>query len=205
MTTNTPPPDPDWSRRYRVQPGADFIEAIWLDGYEHQSIWGYDTGMVSFFAQVWPNDSTSEQPELWLTPPTQQMSWPQMIVPQLVDFTGEDPLPIVRAMGIAAPAPAVVDSEELTGRLAECGHRPTTEYTQGEIVALEWLLGNRSPGPSSGSIDTSDGERPTADVVDAEASYATGMVYLTQGQYMSGIEGALVASIRPAAEEGSAR
>ena len=102
---STTPPDPDRSRQHRAQAGTDFIDAIWLDGYEHQSIWGYDTGVASFFAQVWANGSDSEQPELWLTPPDHQMSWPQIIVPPLVDFTGADPLAIVRAMGIAAPAP----------------------------------------------------------------------------------------------------
>ena len=50
--------------------------------------------------------------------------------------------------------------------------------------------------PASGSVGVDD--RPDAALVDAEASYATGMVYLTYGEYMSGLEGALVVSIRPA-------
>ena len=194
---STTPPDPDRSRQHRAQAGTDFIDAIWLDGYEHQSIWGYDTGVASFFAQVWANGSDSEQPELWLTPPDHQMSWPQIIVPPLVDFTGADPLAIVRAMGIAAPAPVLVDTATLRTRLADCEARTASQYTSGEIAALKWILDGGSRTPASGSVGVDD--RPDAALVDAEASHATGMVYLTHGEYMSGLEGALVASICPAA------
>ena len=201
---STTPPDPDWSRQHQARAGTDFIDAIWLDGYQHQSIWGYDTGVVSFFAQVWANGSDSEQPELWLTPPDYQMSWPQIIVPPLVDFTGADPLAIVRAMGIAAPSPELVDIAELTTRLERCRDRSASQYTDGETAALEWLLGDAARSPASGSVDTVEDDRPPADVVDAEAAYATGMVYLTQGAYVSGVEGALVASLRSASQHGGA-
>ena len=60
----------EWSRHHRITAGTDMVDAIWLDGYDQQSVWGYDTGVGSFFAQMWPNGSRSDAPELWLTPPT---------------------------------------------------------------------------------------------------------------------------------------
>ncbi len=73
MTTQ---PTPNGTATTRTRAGHDFRDAIWLDGYDDQSIWGYDTGVGSFFAQVWSNDSDSEEPDLWLTPPDLWATWP---------------------------------------------------------------------------------------------------------------------------------
>ena len=96
----------------------------------------------------------------------------------------------------AAPAPVLVDNGTLRTRLTDCAARTASQYTNGEIAALKWVLDGGMRNPASGSVGVDD--RPDAALVDAEASYATGMVYLTYGEYMSGLEGALVVSIRPA-------
>lgn len=190
--TTTPHPDPDWSRRYRARAGVDFVEAVWLDGYEDHSIWGYDSGTASFFAQIWRNGSDADEPpELWLSPPDYQMSWAEMVVPLLVDFTGTDPLPVVRGMGLTAPAPCVADLGTVESRLQKWTQLPDSEHARGQIAALEWILGRSSASPSSAAIATQDGP-PAPALVSAEVAHATGMVYLTRRDFVGGVEDALV-------------
>lgn len=95
--------DPEWSRHQDVVPGTDFRDAIWLDGFDEQSVWGYDTGVESFFAQLWDNDSDSDEPDLWLTPPTFQATSPEALVPTIVAFTEAKRIDVLRALGIADP------------------------------------------------------------------------------------------------------
>lgn len=72
-------PDIEWSRHHRTRAGYDFRDAKGLDGHDDQSIWGYDTGVDSFFAQLWKNGSESEDPELWLTSPLLSATWPYVL------------------------------------------------------------------------------------------------------------------------------
>lgn len=110
--------DPEWSRHHTTCAGEEFCDALWLDGFDHQSIWGYDTGVNSFFAQVWRNGSASDEPDLWLTPPAFRTSWPHSLIPLIVDFTEVTPLDVVRAMGLARPHPLHDEDEDLFERWA---------------------------------------------------------------------------------------
>ncbi|MCP3804265.1 hypothetical protein NLX83_33845 [Allokutzneria sp. A3M-2-11 16] len=62
-----------WHRRTAlyVAPGTrvheDFRCPVELPGWEQMSIWGFDTGLMSFFAQLWRNsDSPADNPRHWL-------------------------------------------------------------------------------------------------------------------------------------------
>lgn len=49
----------------------DSINALLLDGWQDQSVWGYDTGTASLFAQLTRNEnSDADRPDVWITPPT---------------------------------------------------------------------------------------------------------------------------------------
>ena len=50
------------------------IYAVFLDGWDHRSTWGWDDGMGCFYAQLTRNgESDANGPGIWITPPT----WPQ--------------------------------------------------------------------------------------------------------------------------------
>ncbi|MFB6726755.1 hypothetical protein ACFCV3_41680 [Kribbella sp. NPDC056345] len=54
---------------YRRQ---DSINRLLLDGWQDRSVWGYDTGTASLFAQLTRNSTPPEadRPDVWITPPT---------------------------------------------------------------------------------------------------------------------------------------
>lgn len=187
--------DTEWSRHHRTRAGHDFRDAIWLDGHDDQSIWGYDTGVDSFFAQLWTNGSESEDPELWLTPPLLAATWPYVLVPPIVAYADEEPLAVVRALGIARQAPALHCEDELVERrkrlLAEDDH----PYLAGQLRALDWMLGHSTTSPSTMTL-VPRGECPTAEEVDAEATFAAGMLTITGRTGWSGVEAGLFEALR---------
>ena len=40
--------------------------ALFLDGWDERSIWGFDRQDGSYFAQLWRNGSSSEAPDIWI-------------------------------------------------------------------------------------------------------------------------------------------
>ena len=47
------------------------IYGFMLDGWDHQSTWGYDDGIGSLYAQLTRNGNSDDNgPDIWLTPPT---------------------------------------------------------------------------------------------------------------------------------------
>lgn len=45
----------------------NFREALWLPGWSAQSIWGYDEQMDTFFAQLWRDEDTNDDPTVWIS------------------------------------------------------------------------------------------------------------------------------------------
>lgn len=45
---------------------GNFREALWLPGWSDRSIWGYDSEMDTFFAQLWRDSDTNDDPTVWL-------------------------------------------------------------------------------------------------------------------------------------------
>lgn len=40
----------------------NFCGALWLPGWSNQSIWGYDEQMDTFFARLWRDEDTNDEP-----------------------------------------------------------------------------------------------------------------------------------------------
>lgn len=186
--------DLTWSRHHATRAGEDFADALWLEGYDDQSIWGYDTGVNSFFAQLWSNGSRSEAPDLWLTPPDLWASWPHVLIPPIVEFTDATSLAVVRALGIARPNPRAIDTEQLLYQRDVLAGDERHAYVRGQVRGLDWMLGRALRAPASG--EPSDLATPDPAIVDAESAYATGLVYLTGSTEVVGIEDALISAIR---------
>ena len=182
----------EWSRHHHVRAGSDFFDAIWLVGFDQQSTWGYDTNDGSFFAQIWRNGSRGDSPDLWLTAP-RPLSHPECVVAPIVEHTGHDPLGVVRALGIAHPAPRLRTIAEIDEHRSQYDMLVANSFTRGARVASGWLNGGLGVAPLSESRrDDSEHPAPDAAVVDAEASFATGVVYLTNSDYAVGVETMLV-------------
>ena len=44
-----------------------FCEALWLPGWSHRSTWGYDEQMDTYFAQLWRDGDTDDDPTVWIS------------------------------------------------------------------------------------------------------------------------------------------
>jgi hypothetical protein len=45
----------------------NFREALRLPGWSDQSIWGYDEQMDTYFAQLWRDGDTNDDPTVWIS------------------------------------------------------------------------------------------------------------------------------------------
>lgn len=182
--------DTEWSRHHRTRAGHDFRDAIWLDGHDDQSIWGYDTGVRSFFAQLWNNGSESEDSELWLSPPLLSATWPYVLVPPIVTHADAEPIAVVRALGIAHPEPELHREDELVERRERLLAADDHPYFAGQLRALDWVLGHSTTSPST-MTRVQCGECPTAAEIEAEAALAAGMLVITGRTEWAGVEAGL--------------
>ncbi len=56
------------SRNHDRSPGEGFRTTLELPGWQHQSAWGYDEPIGSYFAQLWRNTTQDgERPDIWLS------------------------------------------------------------------------------------------------------------------------------------------
>ena len=182
----------DWSRQHGVRPGDDMHDAILIDGFDQQSIWGYDSGTGSFFAQIWQNGSRSDHPDLWLTAPTWTLSCAQAVVAPLVDHTAADPLDVVRGLGIAHPSPSIAPANRIFDQFARIADSGDNDFTAGAHAATRWMLGDGDKAPLSQTRSLDPDATPAPEDIDAESSYATSVVYLTRSDYAIGAETMLV-------------
>lgn len=191
MSTETTPDD--WCRNHGIVAGSDFHDAIWLAGFERQSVWGYDEGTCGFFAQVWANTSRGDNPDLWLTAPNWRLPHAHTLVAPIVDHTAADPLDVVRALGIAHPAPTVRPPAEIFDKCVELVDLGDASMADGARTTADWLLGHSEHAPLSRtrSLDLDDPTPDAADV-DAESTYASSVVYLTQSPWAVAAETLLV-------------
>lgn len=44
----------------------EFREPLWLPAWSDQSIWGYDEPMRTFFAQLWRDHDSNDEPTVWI-------------------------------------------------------------------------------------------------------------------------------------------
>jgi hypothetical protein len=78
--------------------------ALPLSGYENASIWGYDEQQVSYFAQLWRNESDSwNDPDIWL-PGLRPLETPAELAYRIAARTSLGAGEVARAMAAAVPA-----------------------------------------------------------------------------------------------------
>ncbi|MCK2239728.1 MULTISPECIES: hypothetical protein [unclassified Crossiella] len=169
---------PDHSRNHTARPGYQLHDAVDLPGWEQQSIWGWDEGSSSFYAQLWRNDSTSDAPEIWLTGARKPYPWPGCIALEIVERTQADALAVVQAMGIAHPEPTLRTENEIMQRAGELNPlRDRGDFVKGQIHALAWTQG-LAEFTSGTRTEWGKDRRPTPAQADAEHHMITGRVYL---------------------------
>jgi hypothetical protein len=84
-------------RRLAVE---DSMNPLMLEGWDDQSIWGYDSGTASHFAQLTRNgNSDAAGPDVWITPPNSPVLLePAQLAGLIAQATGH-PIPtVVEAM-----------------------------------------------------------------------------------------------------------
>ncbi|MGH3867229.1 MAG: hypothetical protein ACRDQ4_14015 [Pseudonocardiaceae bacterium] len=166
----------DVSRHYGREPGTSFVDTLYLAGWEKQSVWGYDEPLGSFFAQLWTNASTSDEPEIWLSGAYEIYPWPSCIALEILEWTRATALAVVRALGVANPKPTLRLQDEITTRMTAIGEpRDQTRFVAGQLLALAWTAGVAELCP--GSRRPAAPDRPSPPRVDAEHHLVTGRVY----------------------------
>ncbi|MFJ4657953.1 hypothetical protein ACIP5Y_42360 [Nocardia sp. NPDC088792] len=181
----------DQARYFMHRPGDEFTAAVWLDGWEHQSLWGWELGY--YFLQLWRNDARTDKPFLWLTPADRPLLTSSgSVALAIARTTGADPLDISRALQILPPPALRSPIPTIEGELASLGKSPNDDYCAGQIAAYEWALGRRDIRPGSGSPWR--GGAPSLDEVTAEWNMNTGYLndpLLQNRPHASGVDEAL--------------
>ena len=111
------------------------IYPVLIDGWDHQSTWGYDDGVGSLYAQLTRNgNSDANGPDVWLSPPTiPRILLPETLAKAIAQVTSVDLAAVHAAMNTslddrgrhlrlpaipgqrAAPAPAPEDLHPFRG------------------------------------------------------------------------------------------
>ena len=168
---------PDHSRNHTARPGYQLHDAIDLPGWEEQSIWGWDEGTGSFYAQLWRNGSSSDAPEIWLTGARTPYPWPASIALAIVERTKTDALTVVQAMGIAHPAPTLLPDDTITDKADEIIKlNDRSPYIGGQNHGLAWIQG-LADFTTGTRTEWDRSRRPTPAQVDAEHHMVTGQLY----------------------------
>jgi hypothetical protein len=90
--------------------GDDAIRnmALWLDGWDDRSIWGYDPQAGGFFAQLWRNegpDTLDGAPNIWITPSIAgDLATAEALARQVAVRTGRNITEVCEAMNESAPS-----------------------------------------------------------------------------------------------------
>ena len=165
----------DASRNYGTRPGYELRDDVDLAGWDERSVWGYDTGTGSFYAQLWRNPGDSDAPDVWLSGVNPPLPWPGCIVAATVDATGCDPVSVVRALGLAHPTAHLRGRAELAAAAGPLAH--TNEgYTAGKFAALQWAMGMATVTPG-GRRPWPERQPPSVEEVVAEQYVITGRAY----------------------------
>jgi hypothetical protein len=166
--------DPVTTRNIDVRPGHDLHASIDLPGWDDRSIWGYDHGLTSFYAQLWRNPGTGNAPDIWLSGHDPRYPWPACIALAIVDATGREPASIIRALGLRQPHPTPRPIAEIVRAVTTptAAHDP---YTAGRQAAFDWVTGLATITPGSRRPWTA--AQPSAEQVRAEHYMITARLY----------------------------
>jgi hypothetical protein len=167
--------DTDAARNFGARPGYALNDSVELEGWDGRSVWGYDEGVASFYAQLWTNASGNDAPDIWLSGVDPRYPWPGCLALAVVEATGRDPVTVIAALGLATPDATVRPAAHVTRRMQGLGDPAGDSYAAGAIAVYRWAL--LGCGAAPGSWRPWNGEAPTPQHVDAEHHMITGRVY----------------------------
>ncbi len=165
----------DDSRNFGARPGYALNDSVDLDGWDDRSTWGYDDGIGSFYAQLWRNPGDTDAPEIWLSGVDPRYPWPGCLALAVVEATGRDPVSVVRALGIAAPAASIRPAPQIIRAIEGLPHPGDDTYAAGQLAVYHWALSGGGVAP--GSWLPWNGQPPAPEHVDAERHMITARAY----------------------------
>lgn len=154
------------------RPGTEFSEPVWLDGWDDQSLWGWELG--NYFAAMIPNDATEEIVPHFFGQPFSHVS---TVVVALGRLSRADPLSVCRALEVLPPQGPIPDETEILTLREKARSHSMGAYTAGQIGACDWLLGRAATCPGSGWTWFA-GQRPDRSIIAAECEVNTGEMFL---------------------------
>lgn len=175
----------------------DFRRPLWLKGWEGQSIWGFDEGVGSYFAQLWRDEDFGDNPTVWISGVEPRFTMVEQLFTVVVAATRAPFLSVYQAMQFPELNPATKASPpqpaEIRDRQLEAASDGQTDaYPRGAADALAWALWDLPIGPVTGQFVS---VTPTAEQIEAERWAATAAVYQRDDQpqgYFAGAETALM-------------
>lgn len=166
------------SRNHGVRPGQHLHDMIDLPGWEEQSVWGWDPGMSTFYAQLWRNGNAYDRPDVSISGASRTLPWPGSVALEIVEQVGTDSLAAMKALGIASPEPRLQPRRRLRSEIKDA-KRIDHPFSLSRAHALTWVYAGKGPAPGSG---VERRRRPTPAEVEAEHHLVTGHVYREPGQ-----------------------
>ncbi|WP_269590740.1 hypothetical protein [Rhodococcus erythropolis] len=154
------------------RPGTEFKEAVWLDGWDDQSLWGWELG--NYFLSLLPNGATDEMHPHFFGQPFSHIS---AVVAAVARVSRADPLSVCKALEIL-PSPGPVPSDADIISIQESARQlGGGDYVAGQVAACDWLLGRTASCPGSG-LNWYVGQRPDRSIITAESEINTGEIFL---------------------------
>lgn len=95
------------------------VYPVFLDGWDQHSIWGWDSSIPSYYAQLTRNGNSDDNgPDIWITPPVYpQMMLPETLAAAIAAATGADLNTVQTAMN-----ESLDDGEGRIHRILNAGH-----------------------------------------------------------------------------------
>ncbi len=181
------------TRNHGLRPGVGFQDSIELDGWEKQSLWGWDHQTDTFYAQLWRNENRGDAPDVWLSGESRPLLSPECVVREMVARLDRMPFVIMNALGLRDPDP-VLPSREAIGEwlhdeldragvdladddvrdefIRDLEARGLDGWTVGTLSSLLWLAGQQRISPVSTIWFP-----PVAEAVCAERLVVAGYIY----------------------------
>lgn len=169
----------DESRNGAAPVGESLYDAVLIPGYEDYSVWGFDEGMGSYWANLWRNDEDRDAaPSLSVGASGPLLRRPEAVMVAIAEHLGFAPVTVTQGLGLQTTRRRARSRDERLGYLASIqpGHG---DYSVGVYEGAAWLAGQASRCPVSG-WPCHPGFIPGAEHIHAEVLYASGAVYLGQ-------------------------
>lgn len=170
------------ARAWRItRDSPSFTSPVFIDGWSDRSLWGLEDGR--FFLALWNNTSPADAaPDLWITGADRvPLHSPGCVVLEVMSHTGIDALTVSAGLNMLPPTCSPghdltdeIEQVALTG-LSSLNHDSWSDFTFGQVLTYEWILGRSAVAPLSDYIYPS--EEPLHRRMVAEWNLVTGLLY----------------------------